>query len=171
VVTVFLIQLGAIVIDNIIELTHENLKIYWSAPDMWGNNNLQAVNPFTYDGKYDEAINNVEVYFYGLQNEGHLMGVNSMYVCPDNSVRSRGLYVFPEYRNQGVATQLLQHCIDEASKSGLHDYIWSKPRVSAIEAYKKVGFRITSDVFTKNPDGTPTLWPNAMARYDIEKQK
>ena len=153
---------------EIVRITHDVIKIYWSMPDMWNGENLKAVNPFTYDGKYDERINNASVYFYGYKNDNQIVAVNSIYACPDNSVRSRGLYVIESYRKHGLAVKLLEHAIAESKG---YDFVWSKPRVSAVEAYRKAGFQITSDIFTENSDGTPTLWPNVMARYDNNKKR
>lgn len=133
---------------------------------MWNGANLGAVNPFTYDGNFDERINKVEVNFYAVEKNGILVGCNSFYPCLDGSVRSRGLYVLEEYREHGIATKLLIHGLKTYVNNDT-EYVWSKPRTSAVRAYEAAGFNITSKVFTNNPDGSKTLWPNVMARYDI----
>lgn len=150
---------------NFESISHDDIKSFWSREDMWGGTNLGAVNPFKYDGEYCKALNNVEVNFYAVEFDGQLVGCNSFYSCLDRSVRSRGLYVLPEYRKFGLATQLLLHGLQNYIDTDT-EYVWSKPRVSAVGPYKAAGFIITSDEFTTNPDGSPTLWPNVMARYD-----
>lgn len=82
--------------------------------------------------------------FLGYFKDNDLVGVNSGHGCANNNYRSRGLWVNPNYRNQGIGTTLLLATIEQAilEKS---DFIWSFPRYSSKHTYESAGFTITSD--------------------------
>lgn len=82
-------------------------------------------------------------YFAYIINQS-IVGVNSGHKCCDGSYRSRGLYVFPEYRKQGIGTSLLLHTIKQGEIEGA-TYTWSYPRKESWGSYKNAGFILTSD--------------------------
>lgn len=93
----------------------------------------------------------IKVTFFGAEVDGKIVGVNSGYtVIPDyrtsTGYRSRGLFVLPEYRGQGIAQQLLQATEDQANEEN-KIIIWSIPRKSALKTYTRFGFRVMSDFF------------------------
>ena len=55
---------------------------------------------------------------YILNNK--IVGVNSGHKCMDNSYRSRGLWVFPEYRGQHIGRKLLLATIDQSTIEKSH---------------------------------------------------
>ena len=96
-----------------------------SALDILGNINM-------------DFMDNVPVFlgaFYG----SILIGVNSLHLAGTASFRSRGLYVFPEYRGRGVSTKLLKATCDYAKSQGALT-VWSIPRETSFKAYQSVGF-------------------------------
>ena len=97
--------------------------------------------------KFDRSIitnDEIKVTYFGAEIDGKIVGVNSGYKL--NGYRSRGLYVLPEYRNRGVAQKLLKYTIHESQRLNMI-YIWSIPRKSALNVYKKCGFKIISSFF------------------------
>ena len=105
------------------------------------------------DLKYFERC----AWFWKVEIDGDIAGVNSGFVTEPSSFRSRGLYVRPEYRGQGVAKTLLQMAITQASALAC-DHVWSMPRQSAIHAYESVGFSKCSDFFDKNVEFGPNCY-------------
>lgn len=84
-------------------------------------------------------IYNNEVYFYCAVVENSVVGVNSVFRTGESEFRSRGLYVFPQFRKQSVGSRLLQEALEYAQKQNAKS-VWSLPRVSALATYLRAGF-------------------------------
>lgn len=82
--------------------------------------------------------------FFSYQINNIILGVNSGHMCHDRSYRSRGLYVFPEFRKQGIARELLIACINQAKVENA-SFVWSYPKQSALPAYLAAGFTLSSE--------------------------
>lgn len=82
--------------------------------------------------------------FFAYYINENIVGVNSGHRCRDNSYRSRGLYVFNEYRGKGIAVELLLATIEEGKKENT-SYVWSFPRLESWRAYEKAGFTLSSE--------------------------
>ena len=78
---------------------------------------------------------------YILNNK--IVGVNSGHKCMDNSYRSRGLWVFPEYRGQRVGRKLLLATIEQGIYENV-DCVWSYPKFSSWNTYRAAGFTLAS---------------------------
>ena len=131
---------------------------------MWNGHNMGIVNPYTYAGDFDQTIKFALPTFYGVSENGLIVGVNSFYHVNNSECRSRGLYIIPDYRGKGLSKKLLEYSIDMNKNEG-YVFIWSKPRVSAIRAYTSAGFEITTSAFAVNPDHKKTIHPNVMCKY------
>ena len=70
---------------------------------------------------------------------GQIAGVLSCFATEAQEFRMRGLYVFPQFRKQGLATALVEKCRDFAIKKG-GKTLWTLPRESKKAFYKKRGF-------------------------------
>ena len=121
--------------------------------------------------------------FFGYFHENDLAGVNSGHLCADNSYRSRGLYVFPEYRGiiyyqcpyhdirglyvfpeyrgMGIGSKLLTATIQQAETEEA-TLVWSLPRRTSWNTYRRAGFTQTSDWFK-----TETSDENAYCAFDL----
>lgn len=98
---------------------------------------------------FDRSIitnDDIEVSFFGVEVDGKIVGVNSGYSPMPYEYRSRGLFVLPEYRRRGLAQILLQAVYDKGKESKCLT-LWSIPRKTALEAYRKFGFKILSAFF------------------------
>lgn len=82
--------------------------------------------------------------FFGYKINEKIVGVNSGHKCADESFRSRGLWVDPLYRKQGIGRLLLEKTISQACVDGA-TFIWSYPRFSSWKTYQSVGFELQSD--------------------------
>jgi len=83
--------------------------------------------------------------------------VNSAHGTTPWQVRSRGLWVHPDYRGQGLAQGLFDAQRDWAVTQGA-EMIWSIPRVSSLPSYLKAGFQPVGEPF-----GTETSEQNVYA--------
>jgi len=94
-------------------------------------------------GGYDSGNMDHKPTFFGYLEDEIIVGVNSGHKCIDRSYRSRGLFVFPEYRNKGIATRLLQETINQGQKESAL-FVWSYPKQSSWRTYEKAGFSLCS---------------------------
>ena len=76
----------------------------------------------------------------GSKTGDKLIGVNSGFKTSNDIYRSRGLYVIPKKRSQGISRMLLKLTIETAKKENCR-VIWTMPRQSALIAYESVGFQ------------------------------
>lgn len=81
--------------------------------------------------------------FFAYIYDDKVCGVNSGHKCSDQSYRSRGLYVFPEFRKQGIGSKLLNATIEQAKQENCK-FIWSYPKQASWKTYEKVGFNLSS---------------------------
>jgi GNAT superfamily N-acetyltransferase len=95
-------------------------------------------------GGYDLVNMQATPIFFSCVNGGEIVGVNSGHMCKDSHYRSRGLYVFPNFRGKGIGTALLRATIEQAKKEGAV-LCWSYPKLTSWSVYEKVGFRLASE--------------------------
>ena len=77
--------------------------------------------------------------FWGAFYNDKLVGINSGHMCIDKLYRSRGLFVFPEYRGFGIGQKLLMKTIAQA----IHEkaiVCWSYPKNTAERSYHMQNF-------------------------------
>jgi GNAT superfamily N-acetyltransferase len=91
--------------------------------------------------------------YYGAVMGDRIVGVNSVHHI-DDTVRSRGLWVNPEYRNRGIGQNLLKHAITLAGDS----VIWSFPRSEALSVYQKAGFKVCSEELIDTVDNKKNFY-------------
>lgn len=94
----------------------------------------------TYDIKNFEYQSTYFVYVV----DGVIAGCNSGHMCSDLTYRSRGLFVFPEFRKKGKGVRLLKATIDQAMQEKA-TCVWSYPRQSSWSTYAAAGFELSSD--------------------------
>lgn len=94
--------------------------------------------------EYDMSIFDYPATFIGAYDNNKLVGVNSGHKTSDLHYRSRGLWVDPEYRRQGIA-QMLFALLENQAVVEQTEMMWSLPRKSALTAYQHFGFRTVGD--------------------------
>lgn len=123
--------------DTIYKIWRENL---WS-------DRVSAIEPqsaMLLTGGYD--LKNFEytpTFFIYMVND-QIAGCNSGHKCCDGSYRSRGLYVYPDFRKKGYAKKLLLATIEQGMKERA-TYVWSYPRYESWPSYKAAGFELVTD--------------------------
>lgn len=96
-------------------------------------------------------------HFLGYYIKDQLVGVNSCHRTDTRIMRSRGLWVNPDYRKQQIATKLLKRTIDYAN---LYDCLtlWTMPRITALSVYTGIGFEIYGNEITEDVEFGPNIY-------------
>ena len=84
----------------------------------------------------EENIADFRVY----EKSGEVLGICNLKYGWDNLVEIRSLGVDPRYHRQGIATQMLQHSIEQALLNKNCDTVFVL--TYAIQLFKKLGFKI-----------------------------
>jgi GNAT superfamily N-acetyltransferase len=84
--------------------------------------------------------------FFAYFVDNKIAGVNSGHCSSRFHFRSRGLFVFSQYRGKGIGTELLKHVCQLGKTNGMA-YCWSLPRKESLSTYLNAGFECTSDFF------------------------
>ena len=123
------------------ELTWKKIHYVWKNY-LWPNRSspIEPISAMCYLNGYDAANMASTPTFFGYIIDDRIVGVNSGHACPNqNNYRSRGLWVDPNYRGQGIGQQLLTATIKQGQQEGYRQ-IWSYPRRSSWPTYQAVGF-------------------------------
>ena len=96
--------------------------------------------------QYDMKIFENTASFFGVFSDGTLVGVNSGHKTSDTHYRSRGLWVDPIFRKQGIAQVLFRMTEQQAVDEGC-SFVWSVPRKTALSAYQRFGFNTVGGFF------------------------
>lgn len=124
---------------------------------------VKAISPISFDLKYDASIKNSEPIFYVAEStKREIAGVISGFRTSEALYRSRGLYVFPQFRKLGISQILLQAIKNKAENERCAQ-IWTLPRQTAWPAYEKFGFQKVSDWLTNDME----FGPNCIAIYPL----
>ena len=128
----------------ITKIDYTTIYHVWSK-HLWINRTspIEQTSAMVYLGGYhlDNMTSNPT--FLGYILDDRIVGVNSGHKCHDGGYRSRGLFVFPEHRKKGLGIKLLEETIAQAETEGC-SYVWSYPKLSSWETYKKAGFSLAS---------------------------
>ncbi len=114
--------------------------------ELWPNrqSKIEPASALDQNGKVDMTIfENIPV-FFGYYIDGQIVGVNSCHQTSNKTLRSRGLWVHPDFREQGIAKDLMRHLFIYA---GDHKFemVWSMARQTAVGFYYNLGFTKYAD--------------------------
>lgn len=141
------------------KLTFEQVAEVWR-DHLWpGRQDIEPYSAIKYGTQpyqYDLSYQNEPPSFFGAYVKGELAGVNSGHGT-GQGYRSRGLYVFPQFRGKGAGQALLHAAIAQAAAED-KCFVWSIPRRSSLPTYNAAGFRQDSEWF-----GTETSDANCYA--------
>lgn len=139
-------------------LTFEQITSVWQNhlwPDRESPIESHSAMTWPFEGnpeQYDMNVFNYPATFWGVYIDNKLVGVNSGHKTTDTQYRSRGIWVDPEYRKQGVAQNLFNMTEHRAILEKCN-MIWSIPRKTALPAYTKFGFETVGDyIVTETSD-------------------
>jgi len=130
---------------EIIHLTFEEVLPIW-ANDLWPNrqSKIESNSAMCFKGGYDMQNMFTTPTFFAAVIGGKIVGVNSGHMCTNSSYRSRGLFVYPEFRGYGIGVDLLKATINQGILEDAK-MIWSYPKKSSWSTYSKAGFTLASD--------------------------
>jgi GNAT superfamily N-acetyltransferase len=129
----------------ILQVQYKDIVTIWKN-DLWPERQsaIETHSAMLIDKTFDiKNFSYPATYFLYLFNN-KIIGCNSGHMCADNSYRSRGLFVYPEYRGKGIGVKLLQATITQGQKENAK-FVWSYPRQTSWHTYEKAGFKLTSD--------------------------
>ena len=136
----------------ITEITFEDILSVWQ-DDLWPDRvsdyetHSAMTWPYTSETVYDMSIFDYPAVYWGFWHNDQLCGVNSGHATSDSEYRSRGLWVDPAWRSQGLGLALLTQTINHAESEG-YVMCWSLPRVRALNVYVRAGFSEVGDVIS-----------------------
>lgn len=119
--------------------------------DVWTNHlwshrtsKIESISAMLFLKGYDLNNYNYIPTFFGYYHNNKLSGVNSGHKCFDGTYRSRGLFVFKEFRHLGIGKQLLIETINQG-KSEKANLVWSFPRKESWNTYESAGFTLAGE--------------------------
>lgn len=116
--------------------------------------------PFDID-EYNTRFAHQPAYFFGAFLDDELVGVNSGHgtryerINDIRSVRSRGLWVDPEHRGNGLGQKLLR-AIEQPFDGW--DMVWSLPRMSALRTYEAADYAPWGSEINKGMEFGPNIF-------------
>ncbi len=129
------------------EIDFKTIKEIWEQ-NLWpGRKNITPLSNLRYKDIPNILISRQytsKFFAYYIDNE--IVGVNSGHPSSRIHYRSRGLWVDPEHRKQGIGTNLLIYTVEQAKKENKL-FCWSLPKKQSLGAYLSAGFEQTSDFF------------------------
>ena len=157
------------------ETTFENIYDLWNE-GLWPNRigKIEDRNALSWDAnlwkncgnisitKHRERIWKYKPTFWAVRENDEIIGVNSGFRTSDDIYRSRGLYLIPEKRGEGLSNMLLKLTIQTAKQQECK-IIWTMPRKDALFAYESVGFRKIGGWIDK----TVEFGPNCIAINEL----
>jgi GNAT superfamily N-acetyltransferase len=128
----------------ITEISYDIIEQIWK-DYLWKtrSSKIESISAMLYLKGYDLNNYNYIPKFFGYKLDDKIVGVNSGHKCFDHTYRSRGLFVFPEYRNHGVGKELLLATIEQGRKEKA-SLVWSYPRQESWSVYESAGFSLAS---------------------------
>jgi len=144
------------------EIDFDTIKNIWQEYLWPGRQIILPMSNMRYkDTPYLEISKKYTPTFFAYYIDNMIAGVNSGHCSSRFHYRSRGLFVFPEHRSNGVGTKLLEHAC-KLGKNHNMVYCWSLPRKSALNTYLHAGFEQTSGFAP-----TETSDQNCYVRIDV----
>jgi GNAT superfamily N-acetyltransferase len=129
----------------IIKISFEEIFDLWQI-HLWPTriSKIESHSAMLLNGTITLSNFNYHATYFAYKLDNKIVGCNSGHKCEDNSYRSRGLFVFPEYRKQGIGIELLKATIQQGKEEN-SNLIWSFPRKSSWNTYKTAGFTLVSE--------------------------
>lgn len=126
------------------QINYETILPIWQN-HLWPErkSEITGTSAMKYLGDYDSDNMDYSPIFLAYFYDNKIVGVNSGHKCKDNGYRSRGLYVFPEYRKKGIGIILLNE-ITKIAENESCDYIWSYPKQTSWKTYQAAGFVLST---------------------------
>jgi len=127
--------------------TWEEIKPIWQN-ELWpGREDVEPVNSMCRNGGHDKIIKKAVPYFLKYHDDDTVLGVISGHISSDTDFRVRGIFVYPEYRKQGISQILFAGIEAKAIWNG-SKILWSYPKIPALNVYLRYGFTTFGEIET-----------------------
>jgi len=136
-----------------------DIKDVWDSK-LWPNRRtpIKPMSSMQYLEGFDmEIYNKYKPTFFGAYNGDLLVGVNSGHRTKENLYRSRGIWIDPSYRGQGISKMLFGAVDSQARDEGC-TAIWSLPRKNALKAYESFGYVKQGEFFDEGMEFGPNCY-------------
>jgi GNAT superfamily N-acetyltransferase len=150
------------------QITFQEILPIWQN-NLWPNrvSKIETHSAMTWPHTHPNQPYSMDVFnhpatFFGIYDLDKLIAVNSGHLTTQQEYRSRGLWVGSDYRGLGLAQIILLATIDQAKKEGAK-MIWSIPRLTALTAYERAGFKTVGN----RVDEGVEFGPNIYCAYSI----
>jgi len=140
-------------------ITFEQIQSIWKE-NLWPSretNEIKTHSSMKFMQGYDMKIYESIATYFSIVNNGKIVAVNSGFQTAKYEYRSRGLFVFPEYRKRGIGKQILLATIEQAVKERSR-LIWSFPRTNSLQTYQSVGFVQCSEIIYEDVISGPNCY-------------
>lgn len=129
------------------EISFAEISEIWRS-NLWPDRKsvIEPVSAINLQGDYDMSFMSSVPFFWGAfvdENSNSPVGVVSGFQTEPSYFRSRGIWVHPEHRRQGVGSILLEQVFNQATSLKCQ-YVWTMPRVALWSFYERNGFRVSS---------------------------
>lgn len=144
---------------QLLEVTFLDILPVWKN-ELWQGriSDIKPLSSMTLNREYNMEIYHKYCPYFCMVLDGDIVaGVNSCHQTGEDEFRSRGIYVYPRYRKQGV-TKLLFDFVKKKAKESNCSTIWSLPRLDALPAYEKAGFVVCSEVINEGVEFGPNVY-------------
>ena len=145
---------------TVYRVNFEDIIEVWSKK-LWPNraSPIKPMSSMIYQGGYDLDIYKKynPSFFAVLDKENNVIGVNSGHRTSSLYYRTRGLWIDPTERLKGLTYKLFDE-LEKQAKLEDCKFIWSIPRMAALSAYKRNGFRQTSNFFDEGVEFGPNCY-------------
>lgn len=127
--------------------TYDEILPLWKK--LWSKHDFESTSCMLYLGGYDPNIPKkyAPCFFAAIENDRPI-GVLSAHHSSPEHCRLRGLFVEPEFRNNGVASKLVEMAIGFAQNSHAK-LVWATPRRNSLGIFMLLGFNQTGDFITE----------------------
>ncbi len=130
------------------ECTFDQILPYWR-DNLWPER-ISPIEPFSLineDGKIDLKLQNSRVFFWkAVQlNSNDIIGCNSACLTSELAIRSRGIWIHPNFRRAGIATNLA-HALFKTAFDLKCSKVWTMARQQSWPFYQKLGFTVRGQV-------------------------
>ncbi len=131
---------------NAFKITFDDILPIWEK-QLWPDRQ-SAIEPMSamtwpFEGSPEEYDMNIfsryDATFFAVSRKNKIVGVNSGHRTSPMHYRSRGIWVDPKHRREGIAQTLFNLTELQAKQEGC-EMIWSIPRKTALSSYTRFGF-------------------------------
>lgn len=126
----------------------EDVLPFWQQ-QLWSERTtpIEAMSAIDPDGKIDPSFQSRKecaFFWQAVDSNNRVVGVVGAQTM-GGTYRSRGLWVDPTVRSQGIGRKLVGAVVT-AARAQNKTSIWTMPRASSVDFYKKIGFKIKKTV-------------------------